>query len=139
VKIYLAAPYSRKDDMNVYAQELRDAGFTVTSRWLDENHPPSVQMTDLTPKEHRQFARRDIHDVQSADAMVFFTDPTKTILRAGRHVEFGIILGLNCISDKVRSILVVGLEHENLFHYSPYVYHYPTWDAARQALLAGKV
>ena len=34
MKIYLAARYSRIEELNVYAQELRDMGYEVTSRWL---------------------------------------------------------------------------------------------------------
>lgn len=34
LKIYLTARYSRRMELNFYAQQLRAMGFTVTSRWL---------------------------------------------------------------------------------------------------------
>jgi nucleoside 2-deoxyribosyltransferase len=133
LKVYLAAPFSRKDAINVYAAELRACGIEVTSRWLDENHLSSVQMTDLSPIEHQTYAVQDLDDVAKADILVLFTDPTKTIIRAGRHVEFGIAVGIN-LTLRPMPIFVVGNEHENIFHYLSQVRHYDSWDTAKLVL-----
>jgi hypothetical protein len=130
MKVYIAAPYSRKDQMNVYAAELRKGGVEVTSSWLNEIHPPTVQMPDLTHEEHQKYAIQDIKDVRAAKAMVFFTDQTKQIIRAGRHVEFGIAI------ERRMPIFVVGLEKENLFHHAPGVMHFKTWEDVRDILIA---
>ncbi len=132
LKVYLAGPYSHKERIQEYALELRATGITVTSRWLDETYSPSVQMADVPVEDHRKFSLQDIEDVQSADVLVFFTDPTKTITRAGRHVEFGIAVGLGL--NRPFPIFVVGLEYENIFHYLGQVTHFPTWQRAAERL-----
>lgn len=135
MKVYIAAPYSRKEEMNVYAAKLRELGIEVTSRWLNEPHKSSIQMPDLTHEQHLEYAMQDVNDIMDSDAMVFFTDPTKTILRAGRHVEFGMVLALNhMLTEDPLPIFVVGLEFENIFHHMPNVSHFQEWDLALDAV-----
>ena len=129
MKIYLAAPYSRKDEINKYAAELRAGRIEVTSSWLDEPHKPTTQMHELTHEEHQQYAVQDVKDVQAANILVFFTDPTKAIIRAGRHVEFGIAV------QRGIPIYVVGEERENIFHHLPKVVHFKQWDKLRDLLI----
>ena len=84
-------------------------------------------MHELSPEEHEHYALNDVDDVCAADAMVFFTDPTKTITRGGRHVEFGMAVILET------PILVVG-DHENIFHHLPGVSHYKNWEQVKNEL-----
>lgn len=129
MRVYLGAPYSQKDQMNVYAAELRAGGVEVTSSWLDEPHKPTTQMGDLSHAEHQKYAVQDILDVRAAKILILFTDPTKTIVRAGRHVEFGIAVERGMI------IYVVGDEYENIFHHLPQVTHFTKWEYLRDWLL----
>lgn len=129
MKVYLAAPYSAKDLIKGYANELRASGVEVTSSWLDEPHKPNTQMHDLTHEEHQGYAVRDVQDVQVADILVLFTDSTKTIIRAGRHVEFGI-----AVQRKI-PIYVVGDLYENIFHHLPGVTHFKSWTILSQMLI----
>jgi nucleoside 2-deoxyribosyltransferase len=129
MKVYLASPYSQKNQMNTYAAELRAGGVEVTSSWLEETHAPNVQMHELTHEEHLQYAYRDIKDVQAAKIFVFFTDPTKTLVRGGRHVEFGIAV------ERGMPIYVVGEERENIFHHLPKVIHFKRWENVRDLLI----
>lgn len=133
MNVYLAAPFSQKDQINIYAAELRAGGIEVTSSWLNEPHPPTVQMPDLTHEDHQKYAIQDIKDVRAAEIMVLFTDPTKSIVRAGRHVEFGIAI------ERQMPILVVGLEHENIFHHAPRVMHFDSWEKVRDLLMLWRV
>jgi hypothetical protein len=130
MKVYIAAPYSKKDQMNVYAAELLAGGVEVTSSWLKEIHPPTIEMPDLTHEDHQKYAIQDIKDVRAAKVMVFFTDPTKQIVRAGRHVEFGIAI------ERRMSIFVIGTERENIFHHAPGVMHFKSWEEVRDLLIA---
>lgn len=127
MKVYLAAPYSAKDQITQYAAQLKDLGVGVTSSWLDEPHKPTTQMHELTHEEHLVYAEQDVLDVCAADAMVFFTDPTKTIVRAGRHVEFGMVVILNKLRGPM-PIYVIGPEYENIFHHLPNVRHFENWE-----------
>jgi nucleoside 2-deoxyribosyltransferase len=132
LKVYLAAPYSMKDVIKARAEELRAAGVEVTSSWLDEPHAPNTQMHEVTPAEHRQYALQDVKDVAAANVVVFHTDPTKTLIRAGRHVEFGIAVGLGL--SRALPIFVVGDERENIFHYLPQVTHFYSWESVKELL-----
>jgi hypothetical protein len=132
--VYIAAPYSMKDTIAQEAKELADNNICCTSTWVTEPHKPTVQMQDLAAEQHEFYALQDVRDVRRADILVFHTDPTKTIVRAGRHVEFGMFVGL-CEARGIRNPLyVVGMEYENIFHYLPNVRHFETWAAALDAL-----
>jgi nucleoside 2-deoxyribosyltransferase len=126
LKVYLAAPYSMKDTIKQRAMELEANGITSTASWVNEPHKPTTQMAELTPAEHEVYAIQDVVDVRAADILVFHTDPTKTIVRAGRHVEFGIAIGIGL--TRLMPIFVVGLDAENIFHYLPAVRHFATWE-----------
>jgi nucleoside 2-deoxyribosyltransferase len=129
MRVYIAAPYSMKDIIALRAKELADHGIECTSTWVTEPHKPTIQMDELAAAQHRFYAIQDVNDVKRAHIMVFHTDPTKTLVRAGRHVEFGMAAVLNI------PILVVGEERENIFHYLPFVEHFPTWEAALNELI----
>ena len=128
MKVYLAAPYSYKEQMRVYRDELQKEGIEVTSRWLDEENNPATQLSDVTFEYKRKHSTQDAQDVAKADALIFFTDPTKTIVRAGRHVEFGMAIAYNI------PIFVVG-DYENIFHYLETVSHYETWEQLKNVLI----
>jgi nucleoside 2-deoxyribosyltransferase len=129
MKVYLAGPYQKKDQINLCAAELRAGGVEVTSSWLEEPHKPTIQMHELTHEDHSQYAVRDIKDVRAANIFVLFTDPTKSIFRAGRHVEFGIAV------ERGMPIYVVGTERENIFHHLPKVIHFVEWNEVRDMLI----
>ena len=128
MRVYLAAPYSEKELMKSYAERLRVAGIGVTSSWIEEPHAPKTQLHELSPVEHRRYAKRDLSDIDDADKLILFTDPTKAVIRAGRYVEFGFALALN------KPIWVVGMEYENIFHYLGGITRFANWDDAFRAL-----
>ena len=53
MKIYLAAKYSRMEELREYRNQLIALGHTVTSRWLDGNHEQAGNMG------YRSFAGTD--------------------------------------------------------------------------------
>lgn len=128
MRIYLAARYSRREEMCVYRTSLEAMGHTVTSRWLNGAH--QIDDTGVPIGDHGEhriecdgsadvrgadlrlkFAQEDVDDVVAADAVISFTEkPRSTGNRGGRHVEFGIALALG------KRLLVVG-HRENLFHW----------------------
>ena len=126
-RVYLAAPYSLKPLMEQYARELKEDDINVVSSWLEEPHPPDIQLWEVPAETHRQYAVRDIEDIHNSDAMVFFVDQTRSLVRGGRHVEFGIALESNI------PIFVVG-DFENMFHYLPQIEHFSNWELAKNAL-----
>jgi hypothetical protein len=134
LKVYLAAPYSQKDYIKKCAGSLCDTGVHITSSWLNETFAPTVQMAEVPVETLREYAIRDVKDVRDAQILVFFNEPTKTVIRAGRHVEFGIAIGIG-LTRKI-PIFVVGAEYENIFHHLPQVTHFENWEKVRDLLIA---
>jgi nucleoside 2-deoxyribosyltransferase len=116
MKIYLAARYSRRDELCKYRAILESKGHQVTSRWLQGGHEITKEGSTQAAQEARtRFAQEDWDDLMQADCCVSFTEePRKTTTRGGRHVEYGAALakGMRCI--------VVGFR-ENVFHCLPEV------------------
>lgn len=131
MKIYLAARYSRREELCTYRADLEALGHTITSRWLFGNH----QLTDEelradggAVEKRARFAVEDWQDLIAAATCISFTEePRSGNSRGGRHVEFGaaLALGQRCI--------VVGAR-ENVFHCLLTVEWYPDWPAALTAL-----
>ena len=120
MKIYLAARYSRMEELRGYADELVAAGHVITSRWiLGGNGIPETAEVNM---ESQRFALEDFRDLQVAGAAISWTEPPRveSTARGGRHVEFGIALAMG------KRLLVVG-PRENLFHTMPNVYQFDRW------------
>ena len=133
MKVYLAAQYKQKHEINKYAQELRNLGIGVTSSWLEEPHAPNTQLGEVSEDTRRLYAYSDLNDIDRADAIVFFSqEPTTPTLRGGRHVEFGYGIGTR------KKILVVG-PRENIFHHHLSVKRTDTWEQAKVMLLQGEI
>lgn len=111
MKIYLAARYSRFPELQTYATRLESLGHTITSRWIKGEH--QALDAELLDPAHRGRAREflgdDMGDLLSADAIVAFTETQRTPTRGGRHVEFGIAIGMG------KRLFIVG-PLENLFY-----------------------
>lgn len=107
MRIYLAARYSRIDELNEYKQDLRGLGHYVTSRWLEGEH----RAADDDESRWAEFAADDLEDIDDADMVINFTEPPRepSTNRGGRHVEFGYALAGN------KFLIVVG-PNENTFH-----------------------
>lgn len=151
MRIYLASRYSRRLEMVGYRDRLQAAGFSVTSRWLNGEHQighdgapigesgealvegGAASKDAATLRE--SFAREDVQDVLSADCVISFTEPPReqSTNRGGRHVEYGIALGLDTVGFKSYRLIVVGFR-ENLFHWIPGVEFFDTFDEAMAAL-----
>lgn len=149
-RIYLAARYSRREELCRYREELQACGHNVQARWLDGKHQLSnegipigdtgerlVEMDDDASTEIKNaelrshFANDDWEDVTKADLVISFTEPPRSnASRGGRHVEFGIALATGA------RVIVVGYR-ENIFHWLPKVEFSPTWAQAFFELVEG--
>lgn len=129
-RVYLAARYSRREELLRYREELQALGMVVTSRWLNGDHqiPDDV----LEEAEAVRFAREDVEDLYTADCVVSFTEQPRLVsaTRGGRHVEFGMAVPM-------RKLLVVVGPRENVFHWLPQVWQFDTWPSAL-AFLQGR-
>ena len=154
MKIYLAARYSRREELCEYREQLHALGHEVQARWLNGEHQLSDTGTPIGEhgaalveghlrsgehlSEHEQseraaklrakFAMDDWEDVNAAELVISFTEaPRSKANRGGRHVEYGIAL-----ANKVR-LIVVGYR-ENIFHWLPWIEFYETWPQALEVI-----
>lgn len=140
MKFYLAARYSRRQELVGYKANLEELGLQVRASWLDGNHQITDQgvpvndqgepladgspeiVADRNDKLRAKWALEDIADVAGSDYFVAFTEePRSGHSRGGRHVELGYAYGVG------KTIIVVG-PRENIFCWLPAVYHFPTWN-----------
>lgn len=131
MKIYLAARYSAHPQMREVRDDLAKLGHEVTSRWIDMHdgkHATSFAVETLNedPASCAKLGIHDVEDVQAADTVISFTAGSAGS-KGGRHVEFGLALGLS------KRLLVVG-PREHIFHTLPQVEHHDTWVAALSSL-----
>ncbi len=128
MKIYLAARFSRREQLREFADELRLMGHIVTSRWLDTDFVNRPDRNSAAPPKYRaKYAVIDLEDVDAAEVVVSFTEEEglPNAGRGGRHVEFGYALA------KGKRLVVIG-HRENLFHEHPAVeFHASQWDWLR--------
>ncbi len=128
-RIYLAARYSRREELCRYREQIEaiersDVSFKVVARWLDGNHQVDDRGLSVEGEssERERFARENVADVASAYMVISFTEtPRSTSSRGGRHVEMGIALGMD------KRVVVVG-PRENVFHCLPQIEIFPTWE-----------
>lgn len=124
-RVYLAARYSRLEEMQAVREQLRELGYEVTSRWVNGDH----QAENDDPLLMREFAIDDLADLRRADMVISFQETPRqpSTNRGGRHVEFGYALAMGKV------LYAVGpLEH--VFTALPEVHHYASWPDLLQHL-----
>jgi len=124
--IYLASKFRRCEEMAEYADELRELGYEVTSRWITQHGGPGLSLDD---PRFPQFALDDVEDVRRADTLISFTAGGGG--RGGRHAEFGMGVAFG-----KRLILVGPVEH--VFHTLPQVERVDLWGEAKERLLIAR-
>jgi len=124
-RAYLAARYSRREELAGYAAQLHELGVAlVVSRWLTEPH--DWDGTSDTPEglaAAQRLANDDLEDLGSAHLVVVFTEEAGEYRRGGSLVEFGMALGLG------KHVIVVG-PAVNVFTTLPFVFRCHTWGEA---------
>jgi nucleoside 2-deoxyribosyltransferase len=114
---YLAAKYDKREQVGQIAEQLRQYGHTVISRWLTGTHD------GLSPAEQMTYAKEDLRDILDVDCLVLFQLPEHDpVPSTGRHVEFGYALALR------KKLIIVG-NKTSVFHHLEEVEHYTTVEA----------
>lgn len=125
-QVYLAARYSRREEMLGYAGQLEAFGYTVTARWITGIHEKPGAPNDgpsYTDAERAHFASEDLADLRAADILIAFTEPAHAgPARGGRHVELGYALASG------HRVIVVG-HRENVFCCLPEVEFHGSWES----------
>lgn len=111
VKIYIAAKYARREEMEEIALMLMNAhGYDITARWVFGGEEGFSQ---------EEIAIFDLEDVDEADTVISFTERPDMYTTGGRHVEFGYAIATG------KRLVVIG-PRENVFHYFPTVEQFDT-------------
>lgn len=99
--IYLAARFSRKDELNGYRRILERDGMEITSRWLTGIHEWNGVADETMPHAvSQQFANDDLEDIERAGLFCYFADPPDNRgTRGGKDFELGYAYnaGIPCI------------------------------------------
>lgn len=129
MKVYLAASWSRRIEMQSIAAILRSMGVEVNSRWLKEQDGP----VHGREKHRRETALIDVADVKSCDALVRFSDDLSGVFvpahlaTGARMFETGMAYSLG------KPIYVVGGK-QNVFDSLPNIIHVKDVDALTREL-----
>lgn len=108
MKIYLASAWSRREEMQGIAENLKLMGHEITSRWLVNEKDSSTFPADgkasqidndAREAKHTVNALHDVEDVLTADAIVRFSDAPEMVwplvparlLSGARNFEFGLM------------------------------------------------
>lgn len=136
MRFYLAARYSDHPRMQGVRDVLNAMGHEVTSRWIDchagkypTSFTPAILNSD--PSYCAGIAKHDVEDLAAADTLVAFS-PDGGGGKGGRHVEFGLALGLR------KQVVLVGAR-EHVFHTLDEVHWYPSWSAFVIGLQSGEL
>lgn len=125
MKIYLAASFARREEMEEYRHQLIDLGHDVTSYWIVRDPVP---YESLNPTQRMYAAIQDHVEVTQCDMLVQFSSVGIDVpTHGGRHTEFGIAL------EGRKHLVLVG-ECEQIFHHLPQVRQYRTWEQFINAL-----
>lgn len=127
-RIYLAASFGRRAEMEGYARELAALGHQVTSRWIRGGHEAGDD--DLLGADRTlaiRLASEDWDDLEASDLVLNFTGAPTGANRGGRHVEYGLVIG----SPTIVCWIVGPLE--NVFH-ALADRQFGTWPEAKEAL-----
>lgn len=106
VKIYLAARYSLREDMEKIADRLVDMGYDITSQWV-------YGAEEFPGQTREENAIMDRDDVKRCDMLICFTEPKGTpVAGGGRHSEFGMAVAYG------KRVAICGPK-EQIFHWLP--------------------
>jgi hypothetical protein len=122
LKIYIAARYGRRAEMEDYANILTSYGHEITANWVYGGEE------GLTRED---IAHLDIDDVTRADCVLSWTEPYGSLNQGGgRHFELGLAYGLG------RQCFIIGPQ-EIVFHHTRDIKRFETFEEAVK-FLAGK-
>jgi nucleoside 2-deoxyribosyltransferase len=122
IKIYIAAPFVKQHEAREKANELISMGFTVTSRWVDED---VLAAAGANHEYYAQCANIDIEDINAAQYFLLLADHDSRT--GGKHFETGYAYATG------KKLMIVG-RRENVFHYLPQLVFAQTWEEAKSRL-----
>jgi nucleoside 2-deoxyribosyltransferase len=99
---YTAGSKHHQKDVQEIAAKLREAGYTVNSRWLEV----SKQDHEVDEEYLQKMAVWDLEDVMRADALIYCNHGYKS---EGKATELGVSIAM------MKPIIVIGGKENNIF------------------------
>ena len=118
VSVYIAGPWKCKDQARKAKQAFEEAGFKVTSHWIDEHEDWDCE--DSAQKQ----AIQDIEDIINSDVFVILNLDSSD----GKATELGFAYGLQL------PVILVGDRTRNIFYHLPGIIKVDTIEAAIAAV-----
>lgn len=123
MKVYIAAPWTHKEEAKRYAEALEAAGHTITKKWWEHREVPGYldpAIGVIERKELEQQAAEDIAGVLDSDAFVLLNleKSEGKAVETGVAVTSALILAYGHSAKGVQKFVLVGGK-SNLFHYVP--------------------
>ena len=87
-KVYVASKYENKALIAEMVRTLEMQGFRVTSTWHKEHWDATVQLHEVSDKELRETAWRDVHEIEQSNIVLVVTEGCENS-RGGMHFETG--------------------------------------------------
>lgn len=111
MRIYLAARYSRREELRQVACMLVERGHKVVSEWVfRDDDELSVDRLESSARQAHRVADRDVRGIQSCDLLVQFSGDGTT--QGGKHFELALAWAYR------KECVIVG-PPENLFQFLP--------------------
>jgi nucleoside 2-deoxyribosyltransferase len=104
IKLYVAGPWADRENVRKIADKVREAGFVVTSNWLDVAEAPEPGQPGRDEYLQTQ-AVQDLQNVMEADGLVY----VNSMKSEGKATEFGVALAT------LKPIIIVGNRENNIF------------------------
>ena len=94
-KVYIAGQWSKKGEIAVFANKVKERGYAIGTRWLNAGDEKNG------PISWKEYARRDEEDIYDCDIFILFTevDPPD---RNSRLVELGYALAYG------KEVIIIG-------------------------------
>ena len=124
--MYIAGSWFRKHEIGgirTYLEDRYRSHLHVTSTWLDDPDGPHDTERDMTEKEKRDIAVRDIKDIERSHSLLLLTNGGIVTPGGGRHFELAYAWSLG------KMCFVVG-KHEHVFMSLPRIYSFQTLEDA---------
>lgn len=129
MNVYLAAPWTHKEEAARFANVLEAAGHAITKKWWEHREVPGYLASGISTANRDELAQQaaeDIAGVFLADAFVLLNYEKSE----GKAVETGVALALGVLQAK--NILVGGPKRFILVGTGTNLFHYiPCWDIAQ--------
>lgn len=124
MKVYVAAPWTCKEDAKRYADALEAAGHTITKKWWEHREVPGYLDPGISVpsrKELEQQAAEDVAGVLDAEAFVLLNleKSEGKAVETGVAITSALLLAYGHTTKGVSTFIIVGEHRTNLFHYVP--------------------